>query len=155
MRAPASSGWFDNVAFRDLALHERHAACVDVRGDVYQWGDGFFGDASSASSSASHRRPQQTLRGKVCPIPLRIVAQHLHTSPQNIVRVQLTRTRLFALSASGSIYVLSASQAEQTLPNGAQTTNTSWWGTGWIWGEGNTVDFAEILPKEKLKRGEQ
>jgi alpha-tubulin suppressor-like RCC1 family protein len=44
------------TAFRDIALHEKHAACVDARGDVYQWGDGIFqGDA----------KPRLTLAGQV------------------------------------------------------------------------------------------
>lgn len=46
-----------------MALHERHAASVDARGDVYQWGDGFFGLKSDAKA------PKLTLRGKVGGIP--------------------------------------------------------------------------------------
>ncbi|KAI0637144.1 RCC1/BLIP-II [Trametes polyzona] len=134
VKVPTPTGWFDNVALRDLALHEQHAACVDARGDVYQWGDGFFGN----EPGSSHGRPRLTLRGK------------------NITQLQLTRTRVFALSASGRIYVLSSRQADQALPNGAQTpASTPWWGTGWLWGEEEEVDFAEITPKETLKRGEK
>ena len=44
------------MALRDLVLHEKHAACVDARGDVYQWGKGF---------SEKARQPILTLRGKV------------------------------------------------------------------------------------------
>lgn len=58
---PTPSEWFDNVALRDLALHEQHAACVDARGDVYQWGDGFFG----SEPGTSRTKPRVTLRGKV------------------------------------------------------------------------------------------
>lgn len=60
IRAPAVAGWLEGVALRDLALHERHGACVDARGDVYQWGDGFFGQ-----EDAGNRMPHRTLRGKV------------------------------------------------------------------------------------------
>jgi alpha-tubulin suppressor-like RCC1 family protein len=55
---PSVANWLDNVALRDLALHEHHGACVDARGDVYQWGDGFFG-------TDSDRKPVLTLQGKV------------------------------------------------------------------------------------------
>jgi len=48
------------VALRDLQLHEKHAACIDARGDVYQWGEGFFGEALKAV-----RSPKLSLRGKV------------------------------------------------------------------------------------------
>ena len=61
IRVPTSSDWFKNVALRDLALHENHAACIDARGEVYQWGDGFFGK----EPGTSHARPQLTLKGKV------------------------------------------------------------------------------------------
>lgn len=56
---PINVMWLENTALRDMALHERHAACVDVRGDVFQWGDGFFGSNSDSKS------PKATLRGKV------------------------------------------------------------------------------------------
>jgi alpha-tubulin suppressor-like RCC1 family protein len=58
VKAPSVTDWLDNVALRDLALHERHAACVDARGDVYQWGDAFFGENSD-------KKPVLTLQGKV------------------------------------------------------------------------------------------
>lgn len=50
------------MALRDLAVHAAHAACVDGRGDVYQWGDGFFAGEQSASGDG---KPVLTLRGKV------------------------------------------------------------------------------------------
>ncbi|EIW60539.1 RCC1/BLIP-II [Trametes versicolor FP-101664 SS1] len=134
VRVPTPSEWFDNVALRDLALHEQHAACVDARGDLYQWGDGFFG----SEPGSSRTKPRVTLRGK------------------NITQLQLTRSRVFALSASGRVYVLSSRQAEQALPAGAPTpASTPWWGTGWLWGEEEEVNFAEITPNEGLKRGER
>ncbi|KAI0831122.1 RCC1/BLIP-II [Trametes gibbosa] len=134
VRVPTSSEWFENVALRDLELHEYHAACVDARGDVYQWGDGFFG----SEPGSSHGKPRLTLRGK------------------NITQLQLTRSRVFALSASGRIYMLSSRQADQALSTGAQTpASTPWWGTGWLWGEEEEVDFVEITPSEHLKRSER
>ncbi|KAI0262866.1 regulator of chromosome condensation 1/beta-lactamase-inhibitor protein II [Gloeopeniophorella convolvens] len=78
-RTPSEVSFLQDVALRDLAVHTSHAACVDARGDVYQWGDGFF----ATTSAQSRREPTLTLRGK------------------NIVRVQVTESRVFALSASG------------------------------------------------------
>lgn len=75
---------------------------------------------------------------------------------QNIVQLQLSPSRVYALSASGRIFVLSSRQADQTLASGAQTpASAPWWGTGWLWGEAEQVDFAEITANEKLKRGER
>jgi alpha-tubulin suppressor-like RCC1 family protein len=67
IRTPAVASFLQDVALRDLAVHATHAACVDGRGDVYQWGDGFFGQQSeqSASSGEDDRKPVLTLQGKV------------------------------------------------------------------------------------------
>lgn len=66
IRSPAVASFLQDVALRDLAVHATHAACVDGRGDVYQWGDGFFGQRS-ASASGDDRlgKPVLTLQGKV------------------------------------------------------------------------------------------
>jgi alpha-tubulin suppressor-like RCC1 family protein len=60
LRTPTVAKWLDGVALRDLQLHQKHAACIDARGDVYQWGEGFFGE-----SLRGVRSPKLTLRGKV------------------------------------------------------------------------------------------
>jgi len=62
IRTPSVAQWLKNVALRDLALHESHGACVDACGNVYQWGDGFFG---SPTTSTESRKPTLTLHGKV------------------------------------------------------------------------------------------
>ena len=58
LKSPAPLPWLDGVALLDLVLHETHAACVDARGDVYQWGK-----VSTQGSIATE--PIRTLRGKV------------------------------------------------------------------------------------------
>ncbi|KAH8107169.1 RCC1/BLIP-II [Cristinia sonorae] len=132
IRGPTNVEWLQSVALRDLVLHNEHAACIDSKGDVYQWGDGFFGDVKSST------KPLLTLREK------------------NIVALQATPSRIFALSASGRIYVLAASLPKQELPVGTPTpSSTPWWGTGWIWGEEEEHDFAEITPSEKLSWNEK
>lgn len=62
IRTPKVASFLQDVALRDLAVHAAHAACVDGRGDVYQWGDGFFAAERSASGDG---KPVLTLRGKV------------------------------------------------------------------------------------------
>jgi len=49
-----------DAPLRDIGFSKTHAACVDAAGDVYQWGDGFFGD-----EPAGNRRPRVTLSGRV------------------------------------------------------------------------------------------
>lgn len=61
IRFPTIASWLDDIALRDMQLHKQHSACVDAKGDVYQWGDGFFGSAVSQGAA----KPIPTLRGKV------------------------------------------------------------------------------------------
>ncbi|ETW85478.1 Chloroperoxidase [Heterobasidion irregulare TC 32-1] len=137
IRTPVAASFLENSALRDLALHSSHAACVDARGDVYQWGDGFFGPSTSASGTKD-RGPTLTLKGK------------------NIKSLQVTESRVYALSASGKLYVLSAQAAAQSLSPGTPTPSSSpWWGTGWMWGEDVSIDFAEVAPAHKLAWGEK
>jgi len=73
IRTPRVTSFLRDVALRDLAVHASHAACVDGRGDVYQWGDGFF--AQESASASGDRKPVLTLRGKVrvpIPVPLHV-----------------------------------------------------------------------------------
>lgn len=58
LKSPTPLPWLDSVALHDLALHETHAACVDARGDVYQWGD-------VSTQGNTPTKPLKTLRGKV------------------------------------------------------------------------------------------
>lgn len=73
---------------------------------------------------------------------------------QNIIKVQLTESRVYALSASGRIYVFAANKERQKLSILQTTSRTPWWVSGWIGREQETIDFVEIFPKEKLDRGE-
>lgn len=130
IRTPAAASFLQDVALRDLAVHATHAVCVDGRGDVYQWGDGFFG-----SDHASGGTPVLTLRGK------------------NITKVQVTESRVFALSASGKVYVVPARAARQDVA--LAQSSAPWWGTGWLWGEETGVRHAEIVPAQKLAWGER
>lgn len=59
IRTPSIAEWLDGVALRDLAIHNDTAACVDSRGDVYQWGNGFTG------GDDRKKKPILTLREKV------------------------------------------------------------------------------------------
>ncbi|KAI0003218.1 regulator of chromosome condensation 1/beta-lactamase-inhibitor protein II [Russula compacta] len=137
IRTPAVASFLRDVALRDLAVHATHAACVDGRGDVYQWGDGFFfGQGQQqppAPGGPADRMPVLTLKGK------------------NITRVQVTESRVFALSASGSVYVIAAQAARHSPTPGA----SSRWGTSWLWGDEAGVEHSEIVPAQKLAWGER
>ncbi|KAJ7738495.1 RCC1/BLIP-II [Mycena maculata] len=99
IKKPFTAEWLNDVALRDLALHENHAACVDLRGDVYQWGEGY------APRTLEDERPTLTLSGK------------------GIIKLQLSEHRVFALSKSGRVYVLDAKASNQIF-KGARAP---WW----------------------------
>uniref|UniRef100_A0A0W0FU55 Uncharacterized protein n=1 Tax=Moniliophthora roreri TaxID=221103 RepID=A0A0W0FU55_MONRR len=124
-RTPQVADWLDNVALRDLAFHKSHAACVDARGDVYQWGEGF---------SRQSTKPCRTLDGK------------------DIIQIQLADSKVYALSRNGNIYVLSANSSE---PMKSLAGTSPWWKSAVGLGTKNIVGFAEIRPRETLDWGEK
>lgn len=72
-------------------------------------------------------------------------------SMQNIVQLQLTENKIYALSASGNIYVFAAKAIDQRKAVGAPTPSSdSWWSTGWLWGEEETIDFAQLHVNDSL-----
>lgn len=73
---------------------------------------------------------------------------------QNIIKVQLTDSRVYALSASGKIYVFAANEEQQKLPIPRTSSTMPWGVSGWTGREQQTIDFVEVFPKEKLNRGE-
>ncbi|KAF8582077.1 RCC1/BLIP-II [Ramaria rubella] len=101
---------------RDLTIGNNHAACVDASGDVYQWGDGFFG-----SEPAESRRPRLTLQG------------------MNIISLAITPNKVFALSTTGKIYVLSSSLTRQL--SGASSSKSIWN----VFGTSNVQPFYTVL----------
>ncbi len=83
-RTPAVAAWLEDVALRDLTLHQEHAACIDAKGDVYQWGDGFFGRTDSSERPSSCGKPKLTLRGKVGTLIALTRARRLTAYPEYI-----------------------------------------------------------------------
>ncbi|KAJ7752034.1 regulator of chromosome condensation 1/beta-lactamase-inhibitor protein II [Mycena metata] len=123
IKKPFAPEWLNDVALRDLALHENHAACVDARGDVYQWGEGY-------ASRTLEDGPTRTLSGK------------------DIIKLQLSNNRVFALSKSGAIYILDANASKQVL----EKPVSSWWK---FWASPQRLDFAQLTPQTAFGWGEK
>lgn len=69
------------------------------------------------------------------------------------MKLQLTESRVYALSSSGKVYTFAASEEKQKRPTGS--ANSSWWSVGWLLGgDPTTIDFIELSPREKLNWGE-
>lgn len=73
--------------------------------------------------------------------------------------MQVTESRVFALSESGRVYVIPAqagvTPAGTAPPPTPSSSSTSRWGLGWIWGDEAVGQHAEIVPAQKLARGER
>lgn len=72
----------------------------------------------------------------------------LTVEPQNIVKLQLTEYRVYALSASGKVYVLAADALNQEVLSGVHRSTGSW--SSWLWRENKTMQYQEIAPKQAL-----
>ena len=105
-----------------------------------------------------HGMANQALRCEARLVPDVLSAQYLVlTVKQNITGIQLTDTRVYALSKSGRIYVLSAESSRQSskLQRAFLPAISTWYRPSWLLGQDELVDFVEILPKEHLSRGEK
>ncbi|KDN49438.1 hypothetical protein RSAG8_02140, partial [Rhizoctonia solani AG-8 WAC10335] len=119
IRTPEEVLSWTGVALRDLAFHEKHAACVDAAGDVYQWGDAYYGERDAGGG------PQRALSGK------------------NISQVALSATRVFALSEkAGKVYVLSQAAEKQRKADHATSSS---WSLGSLLGGNSSVDYLDKL----------
>ncbi|CCO26128.1 aminopeptidase 2 [Rhizoctonia solani AG-1 IB] len=130
IRTPEDVLSWTGVVLRDLAFHEKHAACVDAAGDVYQWGEAYYGEGNPSGG------PQRTLSGK------------------NISQIALSAARTFALSEkTGKVYVIARASERQ---NKRETTKGSWWNLGgWLGSDSSNVDYLELGVDSKLNRGEK
>ena len=140
LKTPSPLPWLDGVALRDLVLHETHAACVDARGDVYQWG-------SVSTQGSLAPRPVRTLRGKVS---VRTFCRQMTGSPQllsiqNIKQLSINGDKLVALSQTGHVFLLSVTNVQPA----ASSSSFRFWDAG---DKGGAV---ELTPQHALARGEK
>jgi len=64
------------------------------------------------------------------------------------VKLQLTESKIYALSSSGAVYVLAADALSQEIPlSGPQSTGL--W-TNWLWEGGKTIQYEELSPQQGL-----
>ena len=101
-----------------MQLAETYGVAVDVNGDVVQWGTGF------ATAPDSPQLPRKTLTG------------------MDIVRVQLTPRKVYALARSGDVYVFSASETEQERTK--STPAPSWLGALAPWSHTPNIACAKL-----------
>ncbi|PWY98548.1 RCC1/BLIP-II [Testicularia cyperi] len=126
VRSPRSIPFFDGVALRDINLQEKHGVAVDANGDVYQWGLGFFDptvrEMTAIEDVPLGRRRERNSANQQAPLGS-LASQVLNPvktlTGKNIIKVEATEDKVFALSKDGHVYVFSAVQQLQSPPASA------------------------------------
>lgn len=97
IKSPRRIPYFDGKLIRDIKLDRNFGAAITEEGDLLQWGTVFSTGCST---------PTTTLRGK------------------NLIKLEISRDRIIALGASGTVYSVPATQNE--LTTGPKPQETSW-----------------------------
>ncbi|SCZ95831.1 BZ3500_MvSof-1268-A1-R1_Chr8-1g09826 [Microbotryum saponariae] len=106
-----------------------HAAAVDEKGDVLQWGSGF--DSSPVATAT----PRPTLRG------------------YDVLKLTATPHKIFALTRKGEVIVFPSSSERQQINEEQRRSNSSWWK---VWGStDHGTDHEKIMPEQALAKGEK
>ncbi|KAI9781029.1 MAG: hypothetical protein M1816_002594 [Peltula sp. TS41687] len=116
VKSPRRIPFFDGVLLRDLKLDRDFGAAITEKGDLLQWGKAY---------SISSFLPTVTLRGK------------------NLVSLALSRDRILALSANGTVYSIPVSQSDQ--PSGPKLLESSWLP---FWSIRSNINYRTIKPKD-------
>lgn len=114
IKTPRRISFFDGKLLRDIKLDSKFGAAVTENGDLLQWGIGFSPDA---------REPVATLKGK------------------NLVKIEISRDRIIALSANGTVYSVSSSQAD--LGSGPKSQEDSWFP---FWKGRSKISYRTLAP---------
>lgn len=118
VKTPRRIPYFDGQLLRDLKLDQEFGAAVTEKGDLVQWGTGYF---------AEDPRPTVTLKGK------------------DIAKLAISRDRILALSSGGSLYSIPVARSDQ-LSGGKEGEGSSWlsfWSN-----TTTAINYREIKPKD-------
>ncbi|KAI9017057.1 regulator of chromosome condensation 1/beta-lactamase-inhibitor protein II [Gaertneriomyces semiglobifer] len=102
---------FAGKVLRDLAFGNGHAACIDEKGNLLQWGSRFdYGSVDAKNSHLTSKPPLMTLHGK------------------DLVQVTCTENKVYALARNGDIFCLSANgpQAPERPSVKLEIPNSRW-----------------------------
>ncbi len=144
--------WLHDTPLRDLALHKKYAACIDVKGDVYMWGS-----AAKDNEAVAFVSPTLILKGRVCnSVGLSCSEPESYITSQDIISLQASESRIIALSSSGKIFSIRTSGGRRSSA-AVEAPPSGWNPLNWVLGRRRTVsdDVVELLPADKLRRGEK
>ena len=121
IKTPQRISFFDGQVLRDLKLDRKFAAAISEKGDLYQWGVDY---------ASSVPEPILTLRGK------------------DLVSLTLSKDRIIALSAKGTVYSVPVSRDDQL--SGPKPNESSWIP---FWSTKSPISYRTIHPE--LSRSER
>ncbi|KAL2072351.1 hypothetical protein VTL71DRAFT_11694 [Oculimacula yallundae] len=116
IKSPRRIPYFDGKLIRDIKLDRNFGAAITENGDLLQWGAGF---------STTTTNPTPTLIGK------------------DLVKLTISRDRIIALSSSGKVYSISASQKDQLA--GPKILESSWFP---FWSSRANISYRTISLKD-------
>jgi alpha-tubulin suppressor-like RCC1 family protein len=114
VKTPRRIPYFDGKIIRDIKLDRNFGAAITENGDLLQWGTAYSPDCSE---------PTPTLKGK------------------NLVKLAISRDRIIALSSNGSVYSISASQADQISES--KPLESSWFP---FWNSRSKISYRTLKP---------
>lgn len=123
IKSPRRISYFDGKLLRDIKLDRNFGAAITENGDLLQWG---------TSYSPTTTEPTPTLRGK------------------DLVKLSISRDRIIALSSSGTVYSIPASEADQA--SGHKLPETTWIP---FWKSRASISYRKINPTEGMAWGEK
>ncbi|KAI0389478.1 RCC1/BLIP-II [Xylariaceae sp. FL0594] len=110
VKTPRRIPYFNGQLLRDIKLDREFGAAITETGDLVQWGTGFSKDDPT---------PKPTLKGK------------------NLVRVEISRDRIVALSKDGQVYSLPVSASDQAASDKAASSK---------WSSSN-INYRQLKPR--------
>lgn len=136
-RTPARIPAFDETAFRHVVLAEKHAAAVDLNGNVWQWGDPDRRYPSNADISGLAASPFKLPKQNLDDIQPKLTLQN-----KDIIKLAATEDKLFALGRNGKVYVLDSKTLER------KPVGSSWW---WPFGDdAKTIRLDNAVGGERI-----
>ena len=122
IKSPRRIPFFDGMLLRDIKLDRHFGTAITEKGDLLQWGTAY---------SAESGQPTPTLTGK------------------DLKSIAISRDRIIALGADGSVYSLPVSQSDQA--SGPKPSESSWIP---FWNGRSPISYRQLKPKD-LKYGEK
>lgn len=122
IKSPRRIPFFDGMLLRDIKLDRNFGTAITEKGDLLQWGTAY---------SAESGQPTPTLTGK------------------DLKSIAISRDRIIALGANGSVYSLPVSKSDQA--SGPKPSESSWVP---FWNGRSPISYRQLKPKD-LKYGEK